>query len=178
MAANGLINGGGTPQQVQPPFNFGGRELKPGGIWAEERHGSFPQGSMSYFNDPDMAFGAPQYDIGAMYVEWARGNPHVDPESPSNKEAFQAGADSVLRAGEFGESTVPRPAEPTPPHHPSDIDPRAGTTPGFTSPTYDATMPTVPSQGDMLPQQEVVPGQIQPQPPNIDITDILGTPRG
>ena len=170
MAANGLINGG---RQVQPPLNFGGEELKPGGIWAEKRHGSFPQGNMSYFTDPDMAFGAPQYDIGAMYVEWARGNPHVDPESSSNQEAFQAGADSIIRAGEFGESTVPPPVEPTPPHHPSDIDPRAGTTPGgFTNPNYDATMPT---QQGALPQQEV-PGQIMA--PEIDISDILGTPRG
>ena len=89
MAANGLINGG---MQVQPPLNFGGRELKPGGIWAEGRHGSFPQGNMSYFDDPAMAFGAPQpkplIDIPKLYSQWATRNPHLDPQA-----AFMAGVD-------------------------------------------------------------------------------------
>ena len=83
--------------------------LKPGGIQADARYGSFPQGSMSYYSDPDMAFGSPQNptgtetptattptpdettDIAQMYLEWAASNPNATQE-----QAFAAGADIAL----------------------------------------------------------------------------------
>ena len=99
--------------------------LKPGGIQADARYGSFPQGSMSYYSDPDMAFGSPQNptgtetptattptpdettDIAQMYLEWAASNPNATLE-----QAFAAGADIAMgtntpiglgQVDEFGE---------------------------------------------------------------------------
>ena len=94
----GMINGG--EPQVQPQFNFGDEGLKSGGIQADTRSGSFPQGNMTYFTDPNMAFGAPQQqpnglgqsvDVGQLYQEWLGKNPHADPQ-----EAFAAGVDVGL----------------------------------------------------------------------------------
>tara|TARA_R100001086_G_scaffold76498_1_gene37051 strand:+ start:442 stop:861 length:420 start_codon:yes stop_codon:yes gene_type:complete len=121
----------------------------------------------------------PQIDIGNLYVDWLRGNPHVDPQSTDIQEAFGAGADAAMRAGEFEESIVPRPAEPTPPHHPSDIDPLAGqATPGFTSGTkYNPNLPAynLPPTQPSFKQPDM--GYEQWGADDVDMTE-FGIPRG
>ena len=182
MAANGLINGG---RQVQPPLNFGGEALKPGGIWAERRHGSFPQGNMSYFNDPDMAFGAPQYDEGVdqiaeAFKTYLTNNPHADRNAP-NIDTFDA-----FRAGvEFGRT--PPVEEFGKPYVPPNVDEFEGIategTPGNVNPDYRQQPPSSFSLDPNDPRNahlnQGIPGQMQPTEDfRIDMSDILGTPRG
>ena len=124
----------------------------------------------------------PEIDAGQLFAQWLEQNPSASPQ-----EIFAAGLNTGLSGGTLPPPVVregmgfPTGAEEFVPPL-DEFGPDVAPIPGMGTPTgpgFSTKTPYNPNLSPYVaPQQEVVPGQIQPQPPNIDMTDILGTPRG
>jgi hypothetical protein len=188
MAANGLINGRTPPDVGMGQVDFDEeawqREPRPGGIRADARYGSFPQGGWE-MNVGNESFGAPQFDEGVDQIAQAfktylTNNPHADRNAP-NIDTFDA-----FRAGvEFGRT--PPVEEFGKPYVPPNVDEFEGIategTPGNVNPDYRQQPPSSFSLDPNDPRNahlnQGIPGQMQPTEDfRIDMSDILGTPRG
>ena len=194
MAENGLINGRTPPDVGMGQVDFDEeawqREPRPGGIRADARYGSFPQGNWE-MNVGNESFGAPQFDEGVDQIAQAfktylTNNPHADRNAP-NIDTFDA-----FRAGvEFGRT--PPVEEFGKPYVPPNVDEFEGFaeegTPGFSDrdrqyrqnpPSSFSLDPNDPrnaylNQGDMTvrpPGDKPVTGDFQ-----IDMTE-FGIPKG
>ena len=176
MAANGLINGETPPPQPS---------------WWQEEYGNYEFPDLNQLGPPmpgeEQRVGGSGYqqfdegveDIAQAFKTYLTNNPHADRNAP-NIDTFDA-----FRAGvEFGRT--PPVEEFGKPYVPPNVDEFEGIategTPGFVSPDYEQVPPGFsldPNDPRNAHLNQGIPGQIQPTEDfRIDMSDILGTPRG
>jgi len=182
MATHGLLNGG----MPGIPPKFGGMPSPDTGFDRALPDQGMPTTVMPGIPPKVGGSGYQQFDegvdeIGQAFRNYLTQNPHADRDAP-NIDTFDA-----FRAGvEFGRT--PSVEEFGKPYVPPNVDEFEGFaeegTPGFADPKGEYRQ-NPPSSFTLDPNDprnaylnQGVPSEIQPQPPNIDITDILGTPRG